>query len=443
MAFSKFNDKVSEQKLDEELSNLGRTFAAEEHNGQRLAVRGRLLALIPISILLFFVVPTPDVFYFHGELLIFAILGVAGYYWQRNPRYKKWHQHLFTTADFAFLTFVLIVPNPFATIEYPAQLTYHLNNGIYLYIILLGLAFSYRASVVIIGGIIGAICWGAGLLWVLSRPGSLSVLNVDEKLLIADPLGYLSNIMFIDLGVRLQEVVVFLVCAGLVATIVVRSRRLVYRQAMAIQERHFVREALGKYVPDSVANAIIDDRGALEPQRQTATMLFADIEGFTGLVETMDPADVLSMLNAWFAEAGDAIVSEGGVINQFQGDAVLATFNLPVSDPDHAAAAIRAALKIRQASKVSEFTGRKLDCRIGIATGDVVAGSVGSGEQLAYTVHGDAVNLAARLEQMNKETGTRILIAGSTVAECEGQFEVREIGEIPIRGRKAATVYAI
>ncbi|MBT3790860.1 MAG: adenylate/guanylate cyclase domain-containing protein [Alphaproteobacteria bacterium] len=423
--------------------NVLRIFKQEERNGQRLALKGRIYTLIPIAILLLFVTPIPDVFYFHGLITVFGVLGVLGYFWQRHPAFKGWHQRIFATADFALLTSILVIPNPLATLDYPPQLTYHLNNSIYLYVVLMGLAFSYRPATVIFGGIAGAVCWGLGLVWMLSLPDTLSILNVDEAKLIADPFMYLSNIKFIDLGVRLQEVVVFLVCAGLVATIVMRSRRLVYRQAMAEQDRHFVREALGKYVPASVANAIINDRGALEPQRQTATMLFADIEGFTGMVERMDPADVLAMLNAYFSKVGKVIVEEGGVINQFQGDAVLATFNLPIEDPDHAGAAIRAAQKIRSAAEQHEFAGHKLDCRVGIATGEVVAGSVGSGQQLAYTVHGDAVNLAARLEQMNKETDTRILISESTIAASTAEFDSRLIGEIPIRGRANAKVYTI
>jgi adenylate cyclase len=443
MTASIMDDEASTTRSSEDPADISHIFHQEERNGQRLALKGRLITLVPIMILLLFVTPIPDVFYYHAEIVLFGLLGLAGFYWQRNRNYRPWHQHLFATADFALLTFILLIPNPLATLDYPPQMTYHLNNAMYLYVVLLGLAFSYRPINVVIGGLAGAACWGIGLAWMLTLPDTLSILNVSTDKLIADPFGYLSNIMFIDLGVRLQEVVVFLVCAGLVATLVGRSRRLVYRQAQAIQDRHFVREALGKYVPESVANAIIHDRGALEPQRQTATMLFTDLEDFTGMVERMDPADVLAMLNAWFAAAGEAIVAEGGVINQFQGDAVLATFNLPVKDPDHAAAAIRAALKIQEASDTLDFAGHKLTCRTGIATGEVVAGSVGSGEQLAYTVHGDAVNLAARLEQMNKETNTRILVSDSTIEKCDGLFDVQEMGNIPIRGRKPEKVYTI
>ena len=131
------------------------------------------------------------------------------------------------------------------------------------------------------------------------------------------------------------------------------------------------------------------------------------------------------------------------MINQFQGDAVLATFNVPVEDADHAGAAVRAAMNIRKACETETFAGQKLRNRVGIATGEVIAGSVGRGVQLSYTVHGDAVNLAARLEQMNKETGTTILIAENTYDIVKDRFEAEHMGEIPIRGRSAASVYSV
>jgi class 3 adenylate cyclase len=277
----------------------------------------------------------------------------------------------------------------------------------------------------------------------LMQSETISILTIPGAEFSAAPLEFAAKLTFVDLGVRLQELVVFVVCASLIAIIVLRSRRLVLRQVKAERERHFVREALGKYVPVAVANAIVADRGVLKPQRQTATMLFADIEGFTGLVERSDPAEVFAILNDYFSAIGAAIVDQGGVINQFQGDAVLATFNLPVDDPDHAAAAVRAALGIRQACEGRTFSGQAIRPRVGIATGEVIAGSVGSGSQLAYTVHGDAVNLAARLEQMNKRTDTNILIAGETVRAAGQDLEANHVGEIPIRGRAAADVYSI
>ncbi len=425
------------------MSDIRDALISEERDGQFLALRGRLIALGVISVLLIFVTPFPGLLYYHGLIAVFALIGVAGHHSQQQSWYRTWHQYFFIFADFALLSFTVTYPNPISIFEYPPQVSYRFGNVIYLYVLLIGLAFSYRPKFVVWGGLAGAACWGIGLAWMVTLPDTLSQLNVSDDEMLADPWKYINDPKFVDLGVRLQEIVVFLVSAGLIATIVHRSRRLVLRQVTAERERQFVREALGKYVPASVANAIIEDRGALEPQRRTATMLFTDIEGFTAMVEQMDPAAVMTMLNDYFAAVGEAIVAEEGVINQFQGDAVLATFNVPVPDDDHAGAAIRAARRIHETVEHRTFAGHTIRSRIGIATGEVMAGSVGSGSQLAYTVHGDAVNLAARLEQMNKETGTGILIAGSTIEACRDPIEARPVGEIPIRGRSPAQVFAL
>ncbi len=424
-------------------TDISDALVAEEREGFRRALTGRLYALLAISGLLPFLTPFPEVLYYHGLIAVFAVIGLLANYFQNQIWFKPWHHYLFVMADFGLITFTVLYPNPLGDSAFPPQTTYQNGNAIYLFVLLVGLAFSYRPRLVLWGGLAGALSWGLGLLWILSLPETTSILSIDSDAFSAAPFDYLTQPTFVDLGVRLQELVIFAVCASLIAIIVMRSRNLVLRQVTAERERHFVREALGKYVPVSVANAIVADRGVLKPQRQTATMLFADIEGFTGLVERTDPAEVFAILNDYFAAIGAAIVDQGGVINQFQGDAVLATFNLPVEDPDHAAAAVRAALGIRQACQNQAFASHTIRSRVGIATGEVIAGSVGSGSQLAYTVHGDAVNLAARLEQMNKEIGTTILIAGETVRAAGEGLEAQQVGEIPIRGRAAADVYSI
>lgn len=203
----------------------------------------------------------------------------------------------------------------------------------------------------------------------------------------------------------------------------------------AEQARDFIRDTFGKYVPTGVAETILEDEGVLHPELRTATILFTDIAGFTTIAETMAPADLLTMLNEYFAAVADAITRHGGVVNQFQGDAILATFNVPVEDPDHAASAVRAALDIHRIGSSRTFAGARLRTRIGINTGEVVAGSVGGENRLQYTVHGDAVNVAARLEQLNKEHGSAILLSESTYRLAGNGFEAEHVGEIPIRGK--------
>ena len=150
--------------------------------------------------------------------------------------------------------------------------------------------------------------------------------------------------------------------------------------------------------------------------------------------EKLEPAAVVATINAFFSDAVRLIEAEGGMVTQFQGDAILAVFNAPVPRDDHAASASRAASSIVHAIAQRRYEGQQLSCRIGINTGPVVAGAIGAEDRLSYTVYGDAVNVAARLEPLNKEFGTKILLAAATVALID-DASFRKIGTVPIRGR--------
>lgn len=202
-----------------------------------------------------------------------------------------------------------------------------------------------------------------------------------------------------------------------------------------LEDRDRLRRAFTYFVPESVAANLIADKGAITPQEREATVLFTDIERFTEIASRLAPREVLAMLNDYFAEVAAIINAHGGVITQFQGDAVLACFNLPVADPAHARQAVEAALEIRRRTEEREFHGGvRLRSRVGVSTGIVVGGMVGGGERLGYTVHGDTVNLAARLEALNKEIGTRILVSARTAELVRGTVALRDLGERQIRG---------
>lgn len=196
-----------------------------------------------------------------------------------------------------------------------------------------------------------------------------------------------------------------------------------------------VREVFGKYVPKSVAEAIIAGKGTLHPIQTTATVLYSDLESFTSIAEGMSPGQVVQMLNEYFPAVIEPINRHGGIVNQFQGDAMLVTFNVPVEDPRHADEAVTAACEIQGMVKGRTFAGVSLRTRIGINTGTVIAGNVGSGDRMNYTVHGDAVNLAARIEQLNKDYDTLVLISDTTVSLLTGTYPIEPIGEVAIRGK--------
>jgi class 3 adenylate cyclase len=200
-----------------------------------------------------------------------------------------------------------------------------------------------------------------------------------------------------------------------------------------LRERNLIRETLGQFVPEQVARELLAGGGKLEPMQAKATVLVCDIEGFAALTDSLGAHGTINFLNAYFEIVVEIVERYQGVVTQFQGDAILAVFNVPISSRDHGANALRAALEMVRAADSQTFAGVRARNRVGLSTGRVVAGAVGSAGRLSYTVHGNAVNLAARLEQMNKEYGTRILLSDKTAERCPG-FELRKLADAEIRG---------
>ena len=214
--------------------------------------------------------------------------------------------------------------------------------------------------------------------------------------------------------------------------------------ALGLQDREFIKDTFGRYVPNEVVTQLLKNRGVLEPQLQTATILFADIVNFTQICESKEPGTVLKMLNEFFTVAVESFTRYGGVVNQFQGDAMLVTFNLPISDDLHPEHAVQAAIELQRNISNRQFQGVSLETRVGIHTGEVISGAAGSDQRLSYTVHGDAVNLASRLEEMNKKYETKILLSGDTAALLSYSSELEVVGEVDVRGRdNSIQVYTI
>tara|TARA_Y100001934_G_C12386723_1_gene796578 strand:- start:1605 stop:2894 length:1290 start_codon:yes stop_codon:yes gene_type:complete len=206
------------------------------------------------------------------------------------------------------------------------------------------------------------------------------------------------------------------------------------RMVAGLQDREMIRRTLGRFVPEEVAQSLLSAGGELEVAQAQATVLFCDIEGFTALTERVGPDGIMTLLNEYFEDMVSILERHHGVVTQVQGDAILATFNVPIENPEHAANALRAALKMHASMDNKQYAGQYVKHRIGINTGSVVAGAVGASGRLSYTVHGDAVNLASRLESLNKELGTRILISEHTYLLVQG-FDLQSVGATSVRGQ--------
>ncbi|MBS0223556.1 MAG: adenylate/guanylate cyclase domain-containing protein [Proteobacteria bacterium] len=211
-----------------------------------------------------------------------------------------------------------------------------------------------------------------------------------------------------------------------------------------LSERQYLRDTFGKYVHESVAAAILADQergGRAADTLGDATLMFTDIEGFTALSERLTPPEVAKILNIYYATIVPVIHRHRGVVNNCIGDGLFASFNLPLPQKDHAAAALQAALDIQQALAQATFPpGIAVQTRIGINTGPVIGVTIGTADWLSYTLLGDAVNVASRVEQLNKQFGSSILAAESTIRAAGGRFRCACIGPTDVRGHQGNVV---
>jgi adenylate cyclase len=222
-----------------------------------------------------------------------------------------------------------------------------------------------------------------------------------------------------------------------------RARATLKRQLEAERDRATLSGIFGRFVPQAIVNAMVAGRGALAPVEREATVLFADIAGFTAMTERLGAARTVEILNVYFDEVTRIIGAHNGIVTQFQGDGVLATFNVPIEDPNHVSNAFQAAEEILACAAARKYAGERIRVRIGLNTGSVVAGNVGGGGRQSYTVHGDAVNLAARLEALCKEHGTSLLISTATAKALPGAKLV-PVGTVGVRGlAEPVAVYSL
>ena len=179
---------------------------------------------------------------------------------------------------------------------------------------------------------------------------------------------------------------------------------------------------------------------SLEGQAQEVTILFADLRDFTPWVEATSPREVVRDLNGYFTEMDQAIRAHRGLVLQFIGDEIEAAFGAPVADPAHAEMAVAAALEMRRrlaAWNAERVRAGKVELRhgIGIHTGSVLAGNIGSAERHSYALVGDPVNLASRIQSLNKEFGSDILVSGETRRRLNGRFELVELPAVRVKGK--------
>ncbi|HEU5193714.1 MAG TPA: adenylate/guanylate cyclase domain-containing protein [Methylomirabilota bacterium] len=216
-----------------------------------------------------------------------------------------------------------------------------------------------------------------------------------------------------------------------------------------LRDRDRVKEIFGRYVTTQVSQELLSKEITLGGERRRVTLLFSDIRNFTSMSEAMTPESIIAFLNEYFSEMVDAVFEQHGVLDKFIGDGMLAVFGTLDERTDHERRAVRAALRMK--ARLAKLNGDRsivgqapIAIGIGIHTDDVVVGNIGSRRRLEYTVIGDGVNTCSRVEGLNKEFGTTILITETTFATVRDDFECRAMPEAPLKGKtKVPRIYEV
>ncbi len=209
------------------------------------------------------------------------------------------------------------------------------------------------------------------------------------------------------------------------------------------RQRRFIKHSFAHYLSPHVIEQLIQEpeRLQLGGDRKELTIFFSDLQGFTTISENLDPDQLIQLLNDYLSAMTDIILEENGTIDKYEGDAIIAFWNAPLDTPDHAVRAVSAALRCQK--RLAELRplfqkqcGHEMHMRIGINTGAAVVGNLGSSNRFDYSMLGDAVNLAARLEGANKQFDNYTMISETTYEQINGAFPCRELALLTVVGRK-------
>ena len=216
-----------------------------------------------------------------------------------------------------------------------------------------------------------------------------------------------------------------------------------YRYIVEDKNKEKIKTAMGKYISEDIMRNVVKniDELKLGGKKANVTVLFADIRGFTSMSEKLSADEVSVILNEYFTEIEPIVTKYNGVINKFIGDAVMAIFGAPIEDNNHPKNAVRCACEML--AKVDELQKKwlnegkpKIEIGIGINTGEAFVGNIGSEKRMEYTVIGDMVNLASRIEGNNKIYKTNLLISSSTFDYVRGIVDTIKISNVKIRGKE-------
>jgi adenylate cyclase len=427
-----------------ETSAVDDALANAERKGFRLAVLGRTCAMGVIALWYFATLPLPGSVWIAGLVLTIAGIGLLPLMLVGGPQ-ERWGRYALFAFDAAAISTAIAFGPITSAGDVPQNFVFFASRQNYYYIILAASILTLSPGTVLWTGLCSVAGLAAATAWIAA--GMDKVVSYNDLLpahTFEDYFAIVSDTDFLNIPQRANESVVFTLVTCVAALAVHRARTITHAHADVEARRNRIQQLFGRYVPIQVAERLIDE-GQLAPQLREASVLFADIEGFTGISEHLPPDRLIELLNSFFGAATTVIDEESGVVVNYLGDALIAAFNAPLPVDGYPERAVAAARALQSLVAEREFHGHLLRLRIGIATGPIAAGTVGGAKHQTYTLYGDTVNLAQRLERLNKEFGTNCLICGRTFHAVRSTYpHAVAVGATQVRGRESAVeVFAL
>ena len=413
----------------------------EKLEGQRIAAWARTLALAASGVLIVFQNQSWSVLYFHAFLLVFIALGWAQLRYATVGRSRI--ELALILADLVLLAAVLTIPNPFAAGAFPTAMIYRFETFPYFFIILALATLAYSWLTILSIGVACALIWFVSVLGVALFGTTDPELGSTVAAAFADMPGvrHLVDPNSVIWPIRAQEIVIFFLVSAILALRGQRSTDLLIRQAGIAAER----ANLSRYFPPSLVDELASSSGDVGSVRsQEVAVLFADIVGFTELAERENPETVIRILRSCHAVIEEAIFSNGGTLDKYLGDGVMATFGTPRVSPADCANALAAASDIVEGIAAGNAALAKsglpqLRISVGVHFGPAIIGNIGSERRLEFATLGDTVNVASRLEAATRSLGCQVVASDAVVSrtgsELRGNF--RAVPALSLRGRAA------
>lgn len=390
--------------------------ARNKQQGMDLAFRARAIALSLTAVLLVFLNPNWDVLWYQGLLFLLVLVG---YFQRRVGRVGQSRAELLLLFfDLLLMTLALLIPNPLSTADVPTALIYQFDVFQYFYIILATgvLSYSWRTILAIGNWTLGLWLIGALCIWFFGY----KVPGLSEAALGLFPsnqdLSRQLDPNFVHWDLRIQEVVVFIIVAGILAVTVRRYQNLVLDSAEMSRER----TNLARYFsPTMVEELSQKDEPLGQIRSHDAAVLFVDIVGFTAFSDGRPPQEVIETLRAFHARMESEVFAHGGTLDKYLGDGLMATFGTPLPLQDDAAravACVRAMVdRMAALNALREVDGLpRIEARFGLHYGPVVLGDIGA-NRLEFAVLGDTVNVASRLEAMTRTLRVQAIVSDAVI----------------------------